>query len=330
MSQQNPSELRVVDLFCGAGGFSTGFAGLGEHTAHLAFDNDSQFMDTYRRNFPHARAVLYDISELHSTQIEHILGGRPDILIASPPCEEFSLANPRSEHSAAERIYGDGSARLVLDTIRLIGDLRPKVFVVENVAALVMSGGREIVQWEFERVGIGDVKFNMIYAHRHGVPSRRARVFISNLELRLPQRKPPTVMEAIGDLPPLGLDALLDPGRCVANHQLKPLTEEDLKRIRRTRSGRGAKYFTTGGRSLPNWVRLKPDSVASSVIGLSRYVHPFENRLLSVREHARLMSYHDSFVFLGPIESQYNQVGESVPPLLSRLIAQEVISQVEW
>ncbi|MHA1613246.1 MAG: DNA cytosine methyltransferase, partial [Candidatus Thorarchaeota archaeon] len=82
-------------------------------------------------------------------------------------------------------------------------------------------------------------------------------------------------------------------------------------------------------RSLPNWVRLFPDRLATSINGLSRYVHPYENRLLSVREHARLMSYPDSFVFIGSKDSQYNQVGESVSPLVSYLIAQEVRAHIE-
>ncbi|TFH11372.1 MAG: DNA cytosine methyltransferase [Candidatus Thorarchaeota archaeon] len=82
-------------------------------------------------------------------------------------------------------------------------------------------------------------------------------------------------------------------------------------------------------RSLPNWVRLFPDRFATSINGLSRYVHPYEDRLLSVREHARLMSYPDSFVFVGAIDSQYNQVGESVPPLISHLISQEVLAHFE-
>ena len=81
-------------------------------------------------------------------------------------------------------------------------------------------------------------------------------------------------------------------------------------------------------KALPNWVRLEPNQISTSIIGLSRYLHPHENRLLTVREHARLMSYPDDYVFTGPISSQYNQVGESVPPLISKLIATEVKSYI--
>jgi DNA (cytosine-5)-methyltransferase 1 len=137
-------------------------------------------------------------------------------------------------------------------------------------------------------------------------------------------------MEAIGDLPPLDQDALFTSDREVPNHVRHSVTEDKLKQIRRTRWRHGAKRFRVGKkRSLPNWVRLTPDQIATSIIGLSRYIHPFEHRLLTVREHARLMSYPDSFVFTGPKDSQYNQVGESVPPLISHLIAEEVQKYLE-
>ncbi|MHA2150343.1 MAG: DNA cytosine methyltransferase, partial [Candidatus Thorarchaeota archaeon] len=262
--------------------------------------------------------------------LERELGGTPDIIIASPPCEEFSQANPDSATSATERIYGTGTARLVLDTIRLIGDLSPEVFLIENVAALIKAGGKEIVRRELSRVGIDDVWFNLVRAHQHGNPSKRLRLFISNMKLDLPRGIPPRVMEAIGDLPPLNLDALFTPERDVPNHRRHSVSDAKLKQIRRTRWRHGAKRFRVGKkRSLPNWVRLAPDQISTSINGLSRYIHPYEHRLLTVREHARLMSYPDSFVFTGPTDNQYNQVGESVPPLISHLIAKEVQAHLE-
>ncbi|UCH04526.1 MAG: DNA cytosine methyltransferase [Candidatus Thorarchaeota archaeon] len=316
--------MKVLDLFSGAGGFSSGFA-LRYSDTHLAVDIDSFALATYALNYPLANTLQCDIGTTHSNGILSELGGEPDIIIASPPCEEFSRANPDSDTPAAERIYGTGTARLLLDTIRLIGDLMPKVFVVENVAALLHRGGGVIVRQEFERLGIDNIQFNMVRAHQHGNPSKRLRVFISNLKLNLPRGIPPRVMEAIGNPPPLGVDALFSPGEHVANHDLHPLTEDKMKRVRKTRWRHGVKHFRAlKRRTMPNWVRLSPDQVSTSIIGLSRYIHPFEDRLLTVREHARLMSYPDSFVFIGPTDNQYNQVGESVPPLISHLIAEEV------
>ncbi|MHA2142042.1 MAG: DNA cytosine methyltransferase [Candidatus Thorarchaeota archaeon] len=320
--------MKVLDLFSGAGGFSAGFVGMSD--THLAVDIDPAVLETYSLNYPEARTIQKDIGSLHSIELERELGGTPDIIIASPPCEEFSQANPYSATSAAERIYGTGTARLVLDTIRLIGDLSPKVFVIENVAALIKAGGKEIVRRELARVGIDNAWFNLIRAHQHGNPSKRLRLFISNVKFDLPRGIPPKVMEAIGDLPPLNLDALFTPDIDVPNHKRHSISDDKLKRIRKTRWRHGAKHFRVSKkRSLPNWVRLAPDQISTSIIGLSRYIHPYEHRLLTVREHARLMSYHDSFVFTGPTDSQYNQVGESVPPLIAHLIAEEVQAHLE-
>ena len=320
--------MKILDLFCGAGGFSLGFK---PHIddSHLAIDIDSSALETYKLNFPDARVWQTDIHSLHSNQIEEVLNGAPDVIIASPPCEEFSKANPDSNRSAAERVYGEGSAKLLLDAIRIIGDFTPQVFVIENVAALLNAGGKEIIQKEFDRVGIDDVYINMIRAHQHGNPSKRLRVFLSNIKLKPPRKPAPTVMEAIGCLPDLGLNQLFEPEIDVPNHVYYPVSEDKMKAISKTRWGRGVKRFRVSkSRSLPNWVRLFPDQLSTSINGLSRYIHPYENRLLTVREHARLMSYPDSFVFTGFSDSQYNQVGESVPPLVSQLIAQEVCTNI--
>ncbi|MHA1138563.1 MAG: DNA cytosine methyltransferase [Candidatus Thorarchaeota archaeon] len=320
--------MKILDLFCGGGGFFQGFSSLSDET-HLAIDIDEYALETYKLNHPNATTLQTDVNNLHSQQIEEELGGNPDIIIASPPCEEFSKANPDSQKSATERIYGDGTAKLLLDAIRIIGDLFPKVFVIENVAALLLDGGREIIKREFQRVDTDNLEFNLIRAHQHGNPSKRLRVFISNIELRLPRKSPPTVMETIGDLPPLDMNQIFNPGEVIPNHEVYPLAVDKMKSVRKTRWGQGAKHFRVKKRTLPNWVRLFPDRLATSINGLSRYVHPYEHRLLSVREHARLMSYPDSYHFVGPLDSQYNQVGESVPPLVSHLIAQEVRAQIE-
>jgi len=321
--------VKILDLFCGAGGFFQGFSSLSEDT-HLAIDIDEHVLETYKLNHPNSTVLQTDINKLHSQQIEEKLGSSPDIIIASPPCEEFSKANPDSQKSAGERIYGEGTAKLLLDTIRIIGDLAPKVFVVENVAALLLDGGKEIITREFQRADIDNIEFNLIRAHQHGNPSKRLRVFISNIRLKPPRRFPPTVMETIGDLPSLDINEIFNPGERIPNHEAYHLADDKMKSVRKTRWGQGARHFRVSKkRSLPNWVRLFPDRLATSINGLSRYVHPYEHRLLSVREHARLMSYPDSFVFVGPTDSQYNQVGESVPPLVSHLIAQEVRAHLE-
>ncbi|WP_237698669.1 DNA cytosine methyltransferase [Pyrococcus yayanosii] len=77
-----------------------------------------------------------------------------------------------------------------------------------------------------------------------------------------------------------------------------------------------------------NWIRLHPHKPAPTVRGNSRFVHPFEDRPLTVREQARLMGYPDDHVFLGGRNVQYDSIGESVPPPLAKAIALEVMKKL--
>lgn len=81
----------------------------------------------------------------------------------------------------------------------------------------------------------------------------------------------------------------------------------------------------SSGRNIPLYIRLNPYRLAPTVMGNSRFIHPFENRFLTVREQARLMSYPDDHVFVGNRDEQYNQVGESVPVVFSTTIAREIM-----
>lgn len=318
--------IKLVDLFCGAGGFSRGFIQLNP-SHHIAIDNDQIALETFSLNHPDSMTYQTDISTLHANQIISILDGSPDIVLASPPCEEFSLANPKSAESAINRIYGDGSARLLLDAIRLIGDLNPSVFIIENVAAVLKGDGANVIRSELRRIGVDTIYFNLIRCHHHGNPSKRLRVFISNRKIRLPKAYALPVMNVIGDLPPLDVTAIVSPHECKPNHVFVPVSKAKSKRIRRTRWGYGAKRIRVSKkRTLKDWVRLHPKQVSTSIIGKSRYIHPYEDRLLTVREHARLMSYPDDYIFKGHTHSQFDQVGESVPPIISHKIAEEVMT----
>ena len=320
--------IKLVDLFCGAGGFSTGFIPLNP-SVHLGIDNDQNALKSFCFNHPRSRTYHNDISELHANQLISMLDGQPDIVLASPPCEEFSLANPKSADSAIKRIYGDGSARLMLDAIRLIGDLNPSVFIIENVAAVLKGDGANIIRSELRRTGVSSIHFNLIRCQNHGNPSKRLRVFISNKKFRLSKTPSPKVIDIIGDLPPLDVTTILSPHESPPNHVYIPVSKAKSKRIRRTRWGYGAKRIRVSRkRTLKNWVRLHPKQVCTSIIGKSRYIHPYEDRLLTVREHARLMSYPDAYIFKGHTDSQFSQVGESVPPVISRKIAEEVMIQI--
>ncbi len=306
--------LKVVDLFSGAGGFSEGFRQAGFRIV-LGIDVNHEAARTYSANFPEAVTLEEDIRDVTGREIEGLVG-KPDVVIGSPPCEAFTAANPYRLTDPLERLYLDERGNLTLEFVRLVGELKPKVFVMENVPALAETRDlKEALRYEFKRVGYETVFFNFLNAEDYGNPSRRKRLFVSNIPLS-PKKgeKRVTVWDAIGDLMYR---------RDLPNHEISELNEKKLKKIvKMDKWDYLTMYRAYGGRNIPLYVRLPANDLAPTVLGNSRFVHPIEDRFLTVREQARLMSYPDTHVFFGSKDDQYNQVGEAVPVALSRAIAE--------
>ncbi|PCN50466.1 DNA (cytosine-5-)-methyltransferase [Candidatus Geothermarchaeota archaeon ex4572_27] len=308
----------LIDLFSGAGGFSLGFKRAGFRIL-VAIDNAPPVAKTYRYNFPEVNFIERDIQEVEGWELIEAAGGSPpDVVIASPPCEPFTAANARRMRDPLDRLYTDPIGRLTLHAIRLIGDLSPKVFVIENVPQIMDGPLKGCIRDELRRAGYSEVHFNVLRAEDYGSPSRRTRVFISNVKIKpRPVERRVRVIDAIGDLP--------EPNGDIPNHEYVPMSPRKLRKAARLRWGSSlVKYAGSSRKLYTNWVRLHPYRPSPPVLGNSRFIHPFEARLLTVREHARLMGFPDDHVFLGGRDSQFDMVGEAVPVPLSYAIAVEV------
>jgi len=312
----------VVDLFCGAGGFSQGFREEGFDIL-LGVDNDPSAIRSYKANFPEAVALAEDVKQVTGRLIERLVGD-VDVVIGSPPCEPFTAANPERKPNPLDRLYQDPVGQLVLHYARLVSDLKPRVFVMENVPGILDDGLREELRRIFRDAGYDTVYFNVLRAEDYGTPSHRVRVFISNIRIRPRRRRGVVrVAEALHGLPAPGAG-------WPPNHEEPPMSQRKKKRISRLKWGSPLVFYEgAGGRRLPNMIRLHPYRLAPTVLGSSRFIHPFEDRFLTVREQARLMGFPDDHVFLGGRDSQYNQVGEAVPPPLARSVASCVRDYLE-
>jgi DNA (cytosine-5)-methyltransferase 1 len=210
-----------------------------------------------------------------------------------------------------DRLYRDKRGQLVLHFIRLVKELKPKVFVMENVPQILEL--RNAIEREFRKIGVYRIYFNILKAQNYGNPSKRTRVFISNVPIdEKPAKRYVKVADALRDLPPLNT---------IPNHEEVRISKSKLEKIAMLRWGESLVKF--GGR-FENWLRLHPYKLAPTVMGHSRFVHPFEDRLLTVREQARLMGFPDDHVFLGGRNVQFDMVGEAVPVPLARAVAKEV------
>ena len=305
---------RVADIFAGGGGFGRGFAEAGLRIV-AAVDVDRDAVRTYTYNI-RSIGIVMDVAELTHRDLERY--GRIDVVIGGPPCEPFTPTNPNRMEDPLDRLYTDPMGQLTLHFIRIVGEVQPKVFVMENVPEIAREPIRSAIAREFKRIGFDEIHFNILRAEDYGTPSRRRRVFVSNIRIR-PRpttQRPTTVAEALQGLPP--------PDTGYPNHETVSVGSK-VERIGRLRWGEALiKFRGAGGRLYENYIRLHPDQPAPTVMGSRRFIHPFEDRVLTVREQARLMGFPDDHVFLGPRDSQFNQVGEAVPPPLAGAIAREV------
>jgi DNA (cytosine-5)-methyltransferase 1 len=291
--------LEILDLYCGAGGFSFGFSEANPgFNIRLAIDNNEWAVQTFRQNHPSSQVIKADITKIHSLDILEMLNGKePDIIIASPPCEAFSSANANRRKNDYDRLYSDETGRNLLHTIRIIKNLSPKFFFIENIKHIASVNMQEYIKQEFKGSGYKKIHFNMENALKYGIASFRKRVFISNIALpsNMSLKKKVTIRAAFKGLPdPFSFHSL-------KNHEILFPNRKMAKKIPKMKSNTALVYFQgSQKKSYRNYVKLPLNTFAPTVMGKSRFIHPLEHRLCTVREHARLMSYPDHFEFKGP------------------------------
>ena len=206
------NKLVAIDLFCGCGGFSYGFQQAGFDMA-LGIDMWKDATVTYKHNFPNACVINEDITSISSDEILSKLNMSADdidVIIGGPPCQGFSVSG--------KRMIDDPRNKLYKSFVGLVDEIRPKVFVMENVPGLIrLFGGKvkEQVLYDFSSLGYR-VKVQQLSSDDYGVPQQRKRVFFvgvnekkipSNVKFEFPKaeygdgKKPYiTCKEAISDL----------------------------------------------------------------------------------------------------------------------------------
>lgn len=156
--------MKVVDLFCGCGGLSLGFQNAGYEIIG-AFDCWEPALNCYTNNFEH-KAQYLDLSK-KNLSLKEIRPLNPDIIIGGPPCQDFSSAGKRTE--------GD-RASLTITFAKIISNIRPKYFVMENVARAKSSDAYNKAKDILLKAGYGLTE-QVLDASKCGVPQKRKRFF---------------------------------------------------------------------------------------------------------------------------------------------------------
>jgi len=162
-----------------------------------------------------------DVAEIVGSEIVKYAGD-VDVVIGSPPCEPFTGANPNRMPDPLDRLYTDPLGQLTLHFIRLVGELKPVVYVMENVPEIAKEPLASAIREEFKRIGY-EAYFNILRAEDYGTPSVRRRVFVSNIRLKPKKLGRVTVGKALEGLPP--------PGTGYPNHELVSVGEKKRSKI---------------------------------------------------------------------------------------------------
>ena len=169
--------MNVIDLFCGCGGFSKGFEQAG-FNVKFGIDMWEDATITYKHNFPNACVLNEDITKIDGQDILDITGlskDKVDVIIGGPPCQGFSVSG--------KRLIDDERNKLYKSFVKIVNELHPKVFVMENVPGLVRLFNGQVadqVLKDFSDIGYR-VQMKILSSDNYGVPQQRKRVFFVGL-----------------------------------------------------------------------------------------------------------------------------------------------------
>lgn len=341
----------VIDLFCGIGGFSYGFEMTNKFEVVCAADIWDVAINTYKLNHKNKKIEMIqkDLTTVESKFWKKYKNSI-DVIIAGPPCQGFSMSGKRS--------IGDKRNTLFEEVIRITKEVQPRYVVIENVVGLLSmqdidgSNIKDKIIEEFNRIKY-NVSYQVLNAADYGVPQLRKRVvFIASKEGKISFPEPYftskeyiTVGDALGNIDPDG-DIYFKPkttfqinmsGRNdILNHDRRNSNALVTERMSYIPEGGNwkdiPKRLGTGGGVHSNaYKRLdsnKP-SVTIKHAAKAMIIHPKRNRILTVRECARLQSFNDDFVLTGNNSDQHQQLANAVPPLLGKAIAEELLCNLK-
>lgn len=314
-------ELTVISTFAGCGGSSLGYKKAG-YKELLAIDFDKNAVETFKLNFPEVPVWERDITKVSADEILKfckIKKGELDILDGSPPCQGFSTAGKRNVNDSRNILFEQ--------FVRLINDLQPKVFIMENVSGMVKGKMKgmfiEIIN-QLKSLNY-NVKCKLLNAKFYEVPQSRERLFFIgvrkdlNIEpsFPIPSQKIMTVKEAIKNIKLSEIK--LPKGEIEINYNNIEVGS-DLASYYESK-GLKRKYFNVKkinlNKPLNTIIKLFSD-------GMSGLLHPEEKRFLTINELKRCSSFPDVFIFTGSFQEQWARIGNAVMPNQMYYIAKHI------
>ncbi len=389
LSSEEPT---FIDLFCGAGGFSLGFEMAGFKPIY-AIDKHPDPIRTYCYNRPglleKQGIFIGDIKEIKGKKILNTLSKlnnvkkKIDVVIGGPPCQGFSNRGKRQKN--------DPRNKLVYEYFRIVKEIKPEIFVFENVPGILYEKNRYLLEEIFEFIEKLRYHYalDILNAFDYGVPQSRQRLILigrkSEEKIIFPKRSKNYLLKdkvmdlnystPIYDAVPIikkhvkNIEALDDIAYpkvtktpIMNKKEPKSIYQEELRKKtsiihnhittkHRKSSLEIFKLLEPGQemKDLPYDIRNKrwslrrmvPEEISRTITAANEdFVHYSQNRIITIREMARLQSFPDDYVFQGVRTTgsskrktsccQVQQVANSVPPLLAQAIAESVLKMLGY
>lgn len=322
-------QITGVELFAGAGGLALGLEQAGI-ASRLFVEMNAAACSTLRYNRPAWHVVESDIHAVSFTSYE----GKIDIVSGGAPCQAFSYAGKRLG-------FGDTRGTLFAEFARCVKEIKPKMFLFENVKGLLNHDHGKTFKTIYNVLhDLGyKLTYNVLNACYYHVPQKRQRLILIGIRQDLsdklifnfpqPTRNPMTLREALQDVPESpyipyseakrNIMKLVPPGGCWVD-----LPEEIAK------SYMGKSYYSGGGRRgmarRLSWDEPSLTLTTSPSQKQTERCHPEFVRPFTVREYARIQSFPDDWVFAGSLSDQYKQIGNAVPVNLAKALGEQIVS----
>ena len=335
--QSKPNRIFTsVELFAGAGGLALGLDMAGFHHV-LLNEFDEQACNTLRVNKPNWNVLEGDIHNVDFSPLRD----KVDLLSGGFPCQAFSYAGKKGG-------LNDTRGTLFFELARAVNEIKPKVFLCENVKGLKShDGGKtlEIIRNAIKELGYTLVEPRVLKAVMYQVPQKRERIIlvairndfadIVSFKWPSPYHRVMTLRDAFfkGELFPTDVpesDGQIYPEKKQRVMAMIPEGGDwrDLP-VEEQKAYMGGSFYLGGGKTgMARRLSLDEPSltlVCSPAQKQTERCHPIETRPLNIREYARIQTFPDNWKFMGTMSDQYKQIGNAVPVNLAFAIGRAII-----
>jgi DNA (cytosine-5)-methyltransferase 1 len=317
----------AISFFSGCGGSSLGYKLAGVNVLY-ANEFVPKASETYKLNFPN---TIMDTRDIRTIQPQEVLDkinlkvGELDFLDGSPPCASFSTAGKREKDWGKVKSYSGKQQRtddLFYEYIRMVKEIKPKIFVAENVKGLIMGkakGHFNKFLAEFNKLNY-NVKASLLDASYLEVPQMRKRVFI--IGVRKDLNKQPVFPKKHKQMIVKDVYNKNYPVEKEAKHIPKSYMKY-LVNLKQGEQPNGS-FFSLKRNHLyrPSYTILATYGAGACVM------HPYENRHMSIAELKDICSFPQSFKLTGTWRNQCERLGRSVPPNMMKNIIKTLKKEI--